>query len=78
MSAGRGHQGQLHTEEAVAASQSTRRERSPGTGRESSTQHQFEKSPQQYKDIIRNSVVYGRVSNRIVVYGRDSNRISWW
>ena len=42
MSAGRGPQGQLHTEDAVAAGQSTRRERSQGTGGESSTQYQFE------------------------------------
>ena len=44
MSAGRGPQGQLYTEEAVAAVQSTRRERSQGTGGESSTQHQCEGS----------------------------------
>ena len=42
MSAGRGPQGQLHTEVAVAAVQSTRRERSQGTGGESRTQHQCE------------------------------------
>ena len=49
MSAGRGPQGQLHTdipgaEGAVAVWQSTRRERSQGTGGESSTQHQCEGS----------------------------------
>ena len=42
MSAGRGPQGQLHTEGAGAVGQSTRRERSQGTGGESSTQHQCE------------------------------------
>ena len=40
MSAGRGPQGQHHTEGAVAMGQSTRSERSQGTGGESSTQHQ--------------------------------------
>ena len=44
MSAGGGPQGQLHTDGAVAAVQSTRRERSQGTGGESSTQHQCEES----------------------------------
>ena len=44
MSAGRGRQGQLHTEGPVAVGQSTRRERSQGTGGESSTQHQCEGS----------------------------------
>ena len=44
MSAGRGPQGQLHTEGAVAGGQSIRRERSQGTGGESSTQHQCEGS----------------------------------
>ena len=42
MSAGRGPQGQLHTEEAVAAVQSTRRERSQRTGGESNTKQQCE------------------------------------
>ena len=42
MSAGRGPQGQLHTEGAGAVGQSTRRGRSQGTGGESSTQHQCE------------------------------------
>ena len=44
MSAGRGPQGQLYTEGAAAVGQSTRRERSQGTGGESSTQHQCEGS----------------------------------
>ena len=44
MSAGRGRQCQLYTEEAVAVGQSTRREGSQGTGGESSTQHQCEDS----------------------------------
>ena len=44
MSAGRGPQGQLHTEGAGAVKRSTRREGSPGTGGESSTQHQCEGS----------------------------------
>ena len=46
MSAGRGPQGQLHSEEAgaAAARQSTRRERIQGTGGKSSTQHQCEES----------------------------------
>ena len=44
MSAGRGTQGQLYTEGAGAVGQSTRRERSQGTGGESSTQHQCEAS----------------------------------
>ena len=69
MSAGRGPQGQLHTEGAVATRQSTRRERSQGTGGESSTQHQCEGSvptgPTQYKGMISNSVVYDRVRKRI-------------
>ena len=46
MSAGRGPQGQLHTEgaDAGAVGQSTRRERSQRTDGESSTQHQCEES----------------------------------
>ena len=43
MSAGRGPQGQLYTEIPGAAGQSTRRERSQGTGGESSTQHQCDR-----------------------------------
>ena len=42
MSVGGGPQGQLHSEAAVAVGQSTRRERSQGTGGESNTQHQCE------------------------------------
>ena len=44
MSAGRDPQGQLYTEDAVAVGQSTRRERSQGTGGESNTQQQCEGS----------------------------------
>jgi len=44
MSSGGCSQGQLYTDGAAAAGQSTRRERSQGTGGESTTQYQCEGS----------------------------------